>query len=125
MTQKQTNRVELYVSTLLEDLKGGLSWYKKDDQGFGSVQEKYDASDSEVLAIKNHPALKNVEPTFRVFVVIDDTKEGTKERKRETVPVAEPEQLFAVTAEVAQEEQATDQDYDQTPQAAVGDFMSI
>lgn len=125
MTQNKSNRIELYVSTLLEDLKGGLSWYKKDDQGFGSVQEKYDASDSEVTAIKNHPALKNVEPTFRVFVVIDDTKEVIKpERKREEVPVAEQEQLFAVEPVVAQVvEQETD--YEHTPEAGVEEFLSL
>lgn len=133
MSQNKSNRVELYVSTLLEDLKGGLSWYKKDDQGFGSIQEKYDASDNEVLAIKNHPALKNVEPTFRVFVVIDDTKDKTKERKREDVPEGENLPLFSVEPVVAETVQPMRpaqpaqliEDFEKSSEASVEEFMSI
>ena len=130
MSQNKSNRVELYVSTLLEDLKGGLSWYKKDDQGFGSIQEKYDASDNEVLAIKNHPALKNAEPTFRVFVVIDDTKDKTKVRQREAVPEGDGLPLFSVEPVVAEAVQPmkpaeVTENSESTPEASVNDFMNI
>ncbi len=126
MSQK-SNQVELYVSQLLEDLRAGLTWYKSEDKGFGSIQEKYDASDKEVAAIKGHPALKNAEPTFRVFVVIDDTKEK-KERKREDVPTAEPAQLFAVepvVAEVKPMAPPVMEEVESTEEAPVEDFLSL
>lgn len=122
MTQK-SNQVQLYVSNLLEDLRNGLTWYKSEDAGYGSIQEKYDATDKEVAAIKGHPALKGAEPTLRVFVVIDDTKDK-KERKREDIPAAEPEQLFAVQPVVAEAQPATE-DFEVTPEASVSEFLSL
>lgn len=69
------NKVEIYVSQVLEDLNSGLTWLKKDDLGYGSIQEKYDAKDQQIAIIRKHPALKNAETTVTVFTVIDDTKE--------------------------------------------------
>ena len=69
------NKVEIYVSQVLEDLNSGLTWLKKDDLGYGSIQEKYDARDQQIAIIRKHPALKNAETTVTVFTVIDDTKE--------------------------------------------------
>jgi hypothetical protein len=69
------NKVEIYVSQVLEDLNNGLTWLKKDDLGYGSIQEKYDARDQQIAIIRKHPALKNAETTVTVFTVIDDTKE--------------------------------------------------
>jgi hypothetical protein len=54
-------------------------------------------------------------------VVIDDTKEAKTERKREEVPVAQQEQLFAVEPEVFQEQP----DYEHTPEAGVEEFLSL
>lgn len=126
MTPQKTNRVELYVSTLLEDLKAGLTWYAKEDQGFGSIQEKYDTSDKEVAAIKGHPALKNAEPVFRVFVVIDDTKEDSKkDRKREDVPAATTAQLFNVEPVVAPEVQPMTPPSEFTEEASVEEFLEL
>lgn len=110
----KSNKVELYVSQLMEDLRNGLSWFKKDDQGYGSIQETYNASDKEVMAIKNHPKLKDVDPTFRLFVVIDDTKEDfKKERKKEEVPVVTAEETFEVAQSVA------------APSQDMADFLSL
>lgn len=69
------NKVEIYVSQVLEDLNSGLTWLKKDDLGYGSIQEKYDAKDQQIAIIRKHPALKYAETTVTVFTVIDDTKE--------------------------------------------------
>lgn len=69
------NKVELYVSQILEDLDNGLTWFKKDDLGYGSIQEKYNAKDIQIMTIKKHPALKDAETNVTVFTVIDDTNE--------------------------------------------------
>jgi hypothetical protein len=72
-------KVQLGVSAIKELLNNGYTWLKKDDLGFGSIQEKYQASDVQVSAIRKHPLLKDLETTARIFVIIDDTKEnGTK-----------------------------------------------
>lgn len=69
------NKVEIYVSQILEDLDNGLTWLKRDDLGYGSIQEKYNAKDQQIAMIRKHPVLKDAETTVTVFTVIDDTKE--------------------------------------------------
>jgi hypothetical protein len=69
------NKVEIYVSQILEDLDNGLTWLKKDDLGYGSIQDKYNAKDQQIAMIRKHPALKDAETTVTVFTVIDDTKQ--------------------------------------------------
>jgi len=68
------NKVEIYVSQILEDLDNGLTWLKKDDLGYGSIQDKYNAKEQQIAMIRKHPALKDAETTVTVFTVIDDTK---------------------------------------------------
>ena len=68
------NKVEIYVSQILEDLDNGLTWLKRDDLGYGSIQEKYNAKDQQIAMIRKHPVLKDAETTVTVFTVIDDTK---------------------------------------------------
>lgn len=69
------NKVELYVSQILEDLDNGLTWLKRDDVGYGSIQEKYNAKDQQITMIRKHPKLKDAETNVIVFTVIDDTDE--------------------------------------------------
>lgn len=69
------NKVEIYVSQILEDLNNGLTWLKRDDLGYGSIQDKYNAKDQQIAMIRKHPALKDAETTVTVFTVIDDTKQ--------------------------------------------------
>ncbi len=95
------NKVEIYVSQILEDLNNGLTWLKRDDLGYGSIQEKYNAKDQQIAMIRKHPVLKDAETTVTVFTVIDDTKEdynGTttvsttdtrNEQSMESLPVIE------------------------------------
>ena len=95
------NKVEIYVSQILEDLNNGLTWLKRDDLGYGSIQEKYNAKDQQIVMIRKHPVLKDAETTVTVFTVIDDTKEDyngtttvsatdtTNEQSMETLPVTE------------------------------------
>jgi len=95
------NKVEIYVSQILEDLNNGLTWLKRDDLGYGSIQEKYNAKDQQIAMIRKHPVLKDAETTVTVFTVIDDTKEEhngtttvsttdtTNEPSMEILPVTE------------------------------------
>jgi len=68
------NKVDLYVSQILEDLDNGLTWLKRDDVGYGSIQDKYNAKDQQITMIRKHPALKDAETNITVFNIIDDTK---------------------------------------------------
>jgi hypothetical protein len=70
------NKVDLYVSQILEDLNNGLTWLKRDDIGYGNIQEKYNAKDQQIAMIRKHPALKDAETNITVFNIIDDTKEN-------------------------------------------------
>lgn len=83
------NKVEIYVSQILEDLDNGLTWFKKDDLGYGSIQDKYNAKEQQIAMIRKHPALKDAETTVTVFTVIDDTKKEELVVSVDTTPVKE------------------------------------
>lgn len=67
--------VDLTISQLINDLNNGMTWLKKEDEGYGSIQEKYGAKDLEILTIKKHPKLAGLEPSITEFRIIDDLKE--------------------------------------------------
>lgn len=71
------NKVDLTVSQLINDLNSGLTWFKKDDLGYGSIEVKYGANPAQVMAIKKHPALKDADTNITIFNIIDDTKNET------------------------------------------------
>lgn len=71
-------KVQITVSTIKELLDNGLTWLKKDDLGYGSIQEKFQAGDTHIAAIRKHPLLKDLDTTAKVFVIIDDTKNNQK-----------------------------------------------
>jgi hypothetical protein len=81
------NKVEIYVSQILEDLDNGLTWLKRDDLGYGSIQDKYNAKDQQIAMIRKHPSLKNAETTVTVFTVIDDTKKQEVVASVDNTPV--------------------------------------
>ncbi len=70
------NKVDLTVSQLINDLNEGLTWFKKDDLGYGSIETKYGAQPAQIMAIRKHPALKDAETTITIFNIIDDTKDA-------------------------------------------------
>jgi hypothetical protein len=69
------NKIDLYVSQILEDLNNGFTWLKRDDLGYGSIQEKYAAKDQQIAMIRKHPKLKDAETSVTIFNLIDDTDE--------------------------------------------------
>lgn len=72
------NKVDLTVSQLVNDLNEGLTWFKKDDLGYGSIENKYGANAPQIMAIRKHPALKGAETSITIFNIIDDTKNDTQ-----------------------------------------------
>lgn len=69
-------KVELYISKLLEDLDNGLSWLcEHDTEGYGSIQETYSLTDKDIETIRKHPKLKDAEPRTSFVILIDDTIE--------------------------------------------------
>lgn len=76
--------VDLTVSQLINDLNSGLTWLKKDDLGYGSIEVKYGANPIQIAAIRKHPALKDAETNITVFNIIDDTKDGAATTTKES-----------------------------------------
>jgi hypothetical protein len=95
---QQTNEIELYLSKLLEDLATGHTWLKKDDKGYGSIQEKYGATDIEIKIIRKNPLLEGKEPTFRVFKIVNDLS-GFNDDPSKTKPVIEEESYIDIKIE--------------------------
>jgi hypothetical protein len=75
------NKVDLTVSQIINDLNEGLTWLKKDDLGYGSIETKYNATEKQIMAIRKHPALKDAETTITIFNIIDDTKNENSSSK--------------------------------------------
>jgi hypothetical protein len=96
------NKVDLYVSQILEDLNNGITWLKRDDVGYGSIQEKYNAKDQQIAMIRKHPKLKDAETNVTVFNVIDDTA-SVKEKQTINTPVAVKKELETATEETSAE----------------------
>jgi hypothetical protein len=67
-----TQKIDLKLSALLEDLDNGLTWFKKEDVGYGNIQEKYEATEFHIKIIQKHPKLVNVQPNIKIFNIIDD-----------------------------------------------------
>lgn len=80
------NKVDLTVSQIINDLNSGLTWFKKDDLSYGSIEIKYGATAAQIMAIRKHPALNDAETSITIFNIIDDTKnETTVETKGSSV----------------------------------------
>jgi hypothetical protein len=96
-------KVQLGVTAIKELLDNGYTWLKKDDLGFGSVQEKYQASEVQINTIRKHPALKDLETTARVFVIIDDTKDEANTHTQEPVSTGTVHNTERATVSVGQD----------------------
>ena len=83
------NKVDIYVSKVIEDLNSGLTWLKKDDLGYGSIEEKYNANPVQIATIRKHPLLKDAETNIVIFNVVDDLSTSTKEKETTTFKKAD------------------------------------
>lgn len=79
------NKVELTVSQIISDLNSGLTWLKKDDLGYGSIETKYGANPLQVATIRKHPSLKDAETNITIFDIIDDTKDATLQKTQGSI----------------------------------------
>jgi len=86
------NKVDLTVSQLIEDLNSGLTWLKKDDLGYGSIESKYGANPNQIAAIRKHPALKDAETNVTIFNIIDDTKTVKESHSDQVIDIMNNEQ---------------------------------
>lgn len=91
------NEVNLKAEQLIEDLNNGLTWLKKDEIGYGSIETKYGANPVQIMAIRKHPDLKDVDTTVTIFNIIglnktNDNTPSTKESlsSRTDNPVKQP-----------------------------------
>lgn len=104
------NKVDLTVSQLITDLNDGMTWLKKDDLGYGSIEVKYGANEKQIAAIRKHPALKDVETTVTIFNIIDDTKQEKIEQPtvvKDETPVVDA-QVTSKDTSSKEEKQAAD-----------------
>lgn len=80
------NKVDLTVTQLINDLNEGFTWFKKDDLGYGSIENKYGANPQQIAAIRKHPALKDAETSITIFNIIDDTKNDNTNSTKGSTP---------------------------------------
>lgn len=86
MSEKMTKKVVL--SQVVEDLQNGLTKWKKDDIGFGSLEKKYNLSQAECIQLFGHPKVINVESRIPTFIIEDDLT-FVNETPQTTIEVAE------------------------------------
>ena len=71
----QEEKVSIDVQDITELLHSGYTWFKKDDLGYGSIQEKYNALDMQIKVIQKHPDLQDVDTIARVFIITNKNKQ--------------------------------------------------
>jgi hypothetical protein len=88
----QKEEVSIDVQDIIELLHSGYTWYKKDDLGYGSIQEKYNALDMHIKVIQRHPELQNVDTIARVFVITNNKQNASPRQTTstfDTTPISE------------------------------------
>ena len=70
----QKENVSVDVQDIIDLLHSGYTWFKKDDLGYGSIQEKFNALDIHIKTIQKHPDLKDVDTIAKVFVITNRNK---------------------------------------------------
>ena len=71
----QKENVSVDVQDIIDLLHSGYTWFKKDDLGYGSIQEKFNALDIHIKTIQKHPELANVDTIAKVFVITNRNKQ--------------------------------------------------
>jgi len=82
---KQIETVDITITSLINDLNTGLTWLEKDNIGYGSIQDKYNATAAQIMVISKHPKLVDVEPVKVFFALIDDTEQNNNSREEQVV----------------------------------------
>ena len=79
---------EIKVSEVLNHLKNGVTRWKKEDVGFGSLEDIYSLSFTELKELIDHPKIKGVKTKIPTLRIIDDTtstEETTDETTEQTI----------------------------------------
>jgi len=63
------------LSTIKEDLNNGLTKWKKDDIGFGSIEKKYNLLTNEAIELFGNPKVKKMETRIPTFIIVDEVPE--------------------------------------------------
>jgi hypothetical protein len=88
----------IVAEDLIADLHSGLTWLKKDDLGYGSIEEKYSANPYQIKVIRKLPVLQGVKTKVTIFKVEEKDQNKTKPVEVEKVKVEETNnaaELFA------------------------------
>jgi hypothetical protein len=106
-------RKQVKLSQIREDLNSGLTRWKKDDIGFGSLEKKYNLTMQEMIQLLANPKVASVETRIPTFIIIDDIEdeEVTTQETTANIEVAapvkpnyQPQQTHLVVKEEKQEE---------------------
>lgn len=63
---------ELSGKQIRRDLEGGMTRYKKNDMGWGSIEEKYGMTPKEVEIFFRNPKISELRTIPQRFILIDD-----------------------------------------------------
>ena len=88
------------LSQVVEDLNSGMTRWKKDDIGFGSIEKKYNLQMSEMIQLLAHPKLKDVESKIPTFIIVDDIEDEAPPATT-TLQVAETQEVAAPQVKTA------------------------
>ncbi len=98
VNKMNTQKIDIKLSEILNYLQNGLTWYKHEDVGYGSIQENYNATDLQIKMLQKHPKLVDIQPTIIIFNIIDDTINNEiiyiKENKEEIIENIDETQSF-------------------------------
>lgn len=85
---------EIKISEVLNHLQNGVTKWKKEDLGFGSLEAIYNLTLTEANELFGHSKVKNAKTKIPTMKIIDDTSEGViipdapvRETKIEVQPV--------------------------------------
>lgn len=95
------------LSQIREDLNSGLTRWKKDDIGFGSIEKKYSLLLQEAVELFAHPKIRNIETRIPTFIIVDDIpdEEEKKELDDQQVKTAKIEVSRSQTCKIVREEE--------------------
>jgi hypothetical protein len=109
MAAQQLNleKKEVRISQILEDLRSGLTKWKKDDIVFGSLEKKYNLLPQEAIELFSHPKIKTVESKIPTFVIVDDVTDEVTETKVELGAQSINETKVTATLAIENKQQIT------------------
>lgn len=88
--EKEFAPKKVELSQVKEDLLNGLTKWKKDDIGFGSLEKKYSLTFEQMIKLINHPKVEKIETRIPTFIIIDDLEDLPEETPNvATITVAE------------------------------------